>query len=95
VAFRASAARIAADLRAADSAGDTLLAGAAAHKLKSSARAIGASALGVLCADIERAGNAGDCKAVAERRPHFDTELAAVEASILLLLVDEFEVFPR
>jgi CheY-like chemotaxis protein/HPt (histidine-containing phosphotransfer) domain-containing protein len=85
--FRVSAARTAIDLRAACAAGKALVAGAAAHKLKSSARTVGASALGDVCADIERAGNAGDHAALAERRPVFDAELAAVDASISLLIV--------
>jgi CheY-like chemotaxis protein/HPt (histidine-containing phosphotransfer) domain-containing protein len=85
--FRASAERTAGDLRAACAAGHAMVAGAAAHKLKSSARAVGALALGALCADIERAGNAGDHMALAERRPAFDAEIDAVDASISRLLV--------
>jgi len=93
--FRASAARTARELRAACAAGHAMLAGAAAHKLKSSARAVGALALGALCADIERAGNAGDHIALAERRPAFDAEMDAVDASISRLLVVDIDARPR
>jgi signal transduction histidine kinase/CheY-like chemotaxis protein/HPt (histidine-containing phosphotransfer) domain-containing protein len=78
--FRASAVRIISDLRAACAAGQTKAAGGAAHKLKSSARAIGAFALSELCADIERAGDAGDSAALAERVPLFNAEMAIVDA---------------
>jgi PAS domain S-box-containing protein len=40
--------------------GDPARAGAAAHKLKSSARAVGALALGERCAELERTAKAGD-----------------------------------
>jgi CheY-like chemotaxis protein/HPt (histidine-containing phosphotransfer) domain-containing protein len=78
--FRASAVRIISDLRAACAAGQTKAAGGAAHKLKSSARAIGAFALSELCADMERAGDAGDSAALAERVPLFNAEMAIVDA---------------
>jgi CheY-like chemotaxis protein/HPt (histidine-containing phosphotransfer) domain-containing protein len=77
--FTARSASIVAELRAACTAGQSVVAGAAAHKLKSSARAIGAFALGELCADIERAGNAGDTAALAEKLPLFDKEMMAVD----------------
>jgi PAS domain S-box-containing protein len=78
--FRASAVRIISDLRTACAAGQTKAAGGAAHKLKSSARAIGAFALSELCADMERAGDAGDSAALAERVPLFNAEMAIVDA---------------
>jgi two-component system, sensor histidine kinase and response regulator len=76
--FRTSAARIAADLRAACNAGQTAAAGAAAHKLKSSARSVGARALGELCAEMEQAGKAGDIQALNALLPRFESELTAV-----------------
>ncbi len=76
--FLSSSAGIAAELRSACAASQPAAARAAAHKLKSSARAIGAFALGELCADIERAGSAGDMAMLAARLPQFDEELASV-----------------
>ena len=76
---------IAVELRAACRTGQSAVARAAAHKLKSSARAIGALALGELCADMERAGAAADIAALAEKLPLFDRELAAVDAYLRTL----------
>ncbi|WP_090907280.1 PAS domain S-box protein [Nitrosospira sp. Nsp13] len=80
--FRASSARIAADLRAASQAGEAATAGAAAHKLKSSARSVGALVLGDLCAEMEKAGKAGDIEAVKALLPRFESELAVVNRYI-------------
>ncbi|MDP4030293.1 MAG: PAS domain S-box protein [Gallionella sp.] len=77
--FRISAAKIAAELRTACAAGDTAVAGALAHKLKSSSRSVGALALGELCAAMERAGEAGDMEALAALLFGFEAELAAVD----------------
>ena len=77
--FRASAARIASELRAACAAGEAKAAGASAHKLKSSARAVGALALGELCAEMEQAGKAGQIETLAVALPRFETEMTAVE----------------
>jgi signal transduction histidine kinase/CheY-like chemotaxis protein/HPt (histidine-containing phosphotransfer) domain-containing protein len=77
--FRISAATLALELRAACAAGRGVAAGAAAHKLKSSARSVGALALGELCVGIERAGNAGDSDALAALMVTFERELASVE----------------
>ena len=54
-------------------------AGAHAHKLKSSARSVGALALGELCAQMEQAGKSGDAEALAKLLPRFEQELAGVE----------------
>jgi CheY-like chemotaxis protein/HPt (histidine-containing phosphotransfer) domain-containing protein len=80
--FRVSAAKIGTELRAASLAGDTATAGAAAHKLKSSARSVGALGLGELCAEMERAGKAGDAQALTALLPRFELELAAVDKYI-------------
>ena len=80
--FRVSSQKIAADLRAAREAGKAEVAGAAAHKLKSSARSVGALALGDLCAQMEQAGKAGDTGALADLLPRFEAELAAVDRFI-------------
>ncbi len=77
--FTTRSASIVAELRAACTAGQSAMAGAAAHKLKSSARAIGAFALSELCADLERAGNASDTAALADKLPLLDEKMAAVD----------------
>jgi PAS domain S-box-containing protein len=77
--FLTHAARQAAALR---TAGDAAAAAALAHQLKSSARAVGALALGELCAAIEAAAQAGEFAAVAPSIPAFDTAFARVEAEI-------------
>ncbi len=77
--FRISAARIAVELRTACAAGQAAAAGAAAHKLKSSARSVGALALGELCAEMNQAGKAGDTETLAALLPRFEQELADVE----------------
>jgi len=77
--FRISAAQIAARLRAACAAGDTANAEALSHKLKSSARAVGALALGEICADMEQSGKAGDGDSLNELLPRFERELEKVE----------------
>ena len=76
--FRASATSIAAELAAACTAGDAAQAQALAHKLKSAARAVGALALGELCAEIEQAGRSGGT--LAPLLVRFEREMAAVEA---------------
>ncbi|MDP2825475.1 MAG: PAS domain S-box protein [Sulfuritalea sp.] len=84
--FRRSATDIAAELAAACSTGQATAAGAAAHKLKSAARAVGALKLGDLCADIEQAGKAGDRDALAALLSRFAQELAAVNERLDSLL---------
>ncbi|MFZ2300367.1 MAG: response regulator, partial [Gallionella sp.] len=77
--FRLSAAKIAAELRAACAANQAETAGALAHKLKSSARSVGALALGELCAEMEKVGKGGDTAALATLLPQFEQELMGVE----------------
>ncbi|MGA9992529.1 MAG: ATP-binding protein, partial [Thiobacillaceae bacterium] len=80
--YLVSARRLAVELRAACSAGDTRQVGAIAHKLKSSSRSVGALPLGELCAELESAGKAGDKQGVEKDRLRFETALAEVDASI-------------
>ena len=80
--FRLSAAKIAAELRAACTAGQAAAAGALAHKLKSSARSVGALAWGELCAAMEQAGKAGDTEPLEALLPRFEQELLSVEGFI-------------
>jgi two-component system, sensor histidine kinase and response regulator len=77
--FRVSADNIAAELRAACKAEKTSAVAATAHKLKSSARSVGALALGELCYEMEQAGKDGDIAALAALLPRFEMELGSVE----------------
>jgi HPt (histidine-containing phosphotransfer) domain-containing protein len=77
--FRISAAKIAVDLRPACVAGKAATACALAHKLKSSARSVGALALGELCAELEEAGKGDNAEALATLLPKFEQEMAKVE----------------
>jgi two-component system sensor histidine kinase/response regulator len=77
--FRATTAKTAAELRAACADGRAETARALAHKLKSSARSVGAIALGELCAEIEQSGRAGDKDALEAQLHGFEQELARVE----------------
>lgn len=80
--FRGSLPATAGDLRDACKAGNTARAGAAAHKLKSSSRSIGALRLGNLCEQMEQAGQSGDAANLAELLPRFEAEVAAVQAHL-------------
>ncbi|MDD2915228.1 MAG: PAS domain S-box protein [Gallionella sp.] len=77
--FRISAAKIAAELRAACAAGQAAAAGALAHKLKSSSRSVGALALGELSAAMEQSGKAADTTELAALLPKFEQELADID----------------
>jgi PAS domain S-box-containing protein len=77
--FRLSAAKIAVELRTACAVGLATVAGGLAHKLKSSARSVGALALGELCFAMEKAGKEGDNEALAVLLPKFEQELVKVE----------------
>ncbi len=74
--FRVSAAKTAAELKVACENGEAAQAGALAHKLKSSARSVGALALGELCAEIEQVGQVEALTALLSR---FEAEMAAVD----------------
>jgi HPt (histidine-containing phosphotransfer) domain-containing protein len=65
-------------LRAACAASQPAAAAATAHKLKSSARAVGAFALADLCEAIEGEGKAGKAETLVTLLPRFDEEMAAV-----------------
>ncbi|WP_137890673.1 response regulator [Ramlibacter sp. 2FC] len=86
--YLSSARRLAADMRAALGAADAEQACAAAHKLKSSSRAVGALALGDLCAGLENTCRAGGAQAVAQDLAHVETAMAEVEADIARLLAE-------
>jgi two-component system sensor histidine kinase/response regulator len=77
--FRVSMKRIAAELHVAYQAGQLEVVGALAHKLKSSARSVGALALGELCTAMEQSGKDKNAEALTDVMPLFDRELARVE----------------
>jgi two-component system sensor histidine kinase/response regulator len=80
--YRASTLCGAAELHAAAAAGNPAAMGAAAHKLKSSSRSVGALALGEVCARLEQAGRAGDAAALPALTTEFDSALAAALAAL-------------
>ena len=77
--FRTNTMKIAVELCTACVAGETAAASEAAHKLKSSARSVGALTLGNLCGDIEQAHRTGRIEKMSVLLPQFRTEVAAVE----------------
>jgi PAS domain S-box-containing protein len=81
--FHSSAAQLAAELRSAYTAGQIGNLASQAHKLKSSARAVGALQLGELCAALERAGKAQEAPALAVLMPAFEQEAERVSRFIL------------
>ncbi|MDP2759993.1 MAG: ATP-binding protein, partial [Sideroxyarcus sp.] len=84
--FRASAAKIAAELKVACDGGQAKQAGALAHKLKSSARSVGALALGELCAAMEQAGKADDVQKLVAALSGFEAEMVVVDKQLGSLL---------
>lgn len=77
--FQRSSAAISQELRTASQSGDFERVGAAAHKLKSSARAVGAEQLGDCCAQIETAVSAGDFDRVEGLVDLFNETMVEVE----------------
>jgi len=76
------------EMHAVLAAGDARQVGSLAHKLKSSSRAVGALALGDLCAELENLGKTEDLDAIAKTMVKFDACLAEVEAAISRILED-------
>jgi HPt (histidine-containing phosphotransfer) domain-containing protein len=81
--FQDSAGRTAELLKAACSAGDMATTIEQAHRLKSSARTVGALVLGALCEEIETAGKAGAGDTLAQLLPVFERESNAVNAFLV------------
>ncbi|MFZ2307198.1 MAG: CHASE3 domain-containing protein [Rhodoferax sp.] len=81
--FRTSSARAAGDLRTAHASGLTATVQALAHKLKSSARAVGALRLGGLCAELEAAGQENNAAGLNLIEPQFEKEFARVDRFLL------------
>lgn len=84
--FQNTALKISLELTRACEHHEALLAGQQAHKLMSSARAIGATALGALCAEIETIGKAGNLEMLTALLPLFEQEFDKVYAYIDALL---------
>jgi two-component system sensor histidine kinase EvgS len=83
--FHASAGAISIELNAAFAAAKNSHVGELAHKLKSSARAVGALTLGELCAELESAAKAGDGPALDVLQVRFAAEMQAVEFALKTL----------
>ncbi|MFQ3235394.1 MAG: PAS domain S-box-containing protein [Paraglaciecola sp.] len=77
--FNRSATQIATELTNACANGQSVQASASAHKLKSSARSVGALVLGQLCEEIEQAAKARRLEALTVLLPRFKKEMAAVK----------------
>ena len=83
--YRASAGRLATELRAARAADNIRQIGAIAHKLKSSSRSVGALVMGDLCAELENACLSGTREGIPHRMLQFEAALHAVDTQIDLL----------
>lgn len=77
--FRKTATKTSGELKAAYSAGQTAQVGEAAHKLKSSARSVGAVFLGELCASMEDACSTKKTAQLDSFIHRFETEIAALD----------------
>jgi HPt (histidine-containing phosphotransfer) domain-containing protein len=80
--FGRSSQHIATELRTACAAENAAQVGALAHKLKSSARSVGALPLGELCSALETAGKGAALESLGLLLPEFDKELARVNQFI-------------
>lgn len=80
--FRSGARTIARELLDAHESGRVALAASLAHKLKSSARAVGAMVLGDVCAEIEQAGNLNQTGKLDALLVEFGQQLKAVEYAL-------------
>lgn len=90
-AYLAAARQQAEEVHQAIDAGNIGLAGAIAHKLKSSSLSVGALKLADICAGLERAGKAADQAAALHCMPKFDRALAAVESALASALPENQE----
>jgi len=84
--FRNTSLQTAAELQTACQLGQASQASALGHKLKSSARAVGAIPLGDLCAELEHAGNQNQVGQLASLLMPFELELNAVKQALDAML---------
>lgn len=80
--FRDSTAQLVMNLEEAIAGGQAVYAGDQGHKLKSSARSLGALAFGELCEEVERVGKAGDLASLTALRPRFAAAAQEVIAAL-------------
>jgi len=80
--FRTTAVEQAHEIRQAATRGDLGRVNFVAHKLKSTARSVGALPFGELCADLERVAKLGDARGVAVRLPRFDHQLTLLLGAV-------------
>lgn len=85
--FHENAVQIARDIRHACDNKDAGGAVAAAHKLKSAARAVGALALGELCASMEEIGSTEHVEALLIAAERLETEMRAVDQYLAQILM--------
>ncbi len=74
------------ELRTHYAEGEVQALGAVAHQLKSSSYSVGARALGNLCAELEKAGKAGEWQILAREMPEFEDTLKMTQAFVVDLL---------
>jgi PAS domain S-box-containing protein len=86
--FAISAKKIAGEIRNSYVLQQSTTTGFLAHKLKSSARSVGALALGDICEKMERAGKAGDKQTLLGLLIEFDMEFLKVEDLLAQYLVN-------
>jgi len=84
--YSATAHGLALDLRAAEGSDDMRRMAGAAHKLKSSSRAVGAVQLGDVCSALENACRSGSRDTVVRDMVQFEAALVAAQAEIDRLL---------
>ncbi|MEO8525533.1 MAG: ATP-binding protein, partial [Caldimonas sp.] len=80
--YRQAAEQLGAEMRAAHAVDDVRQIGSIAHKLKSSSRAVGAIALGDLCAELENACRTGSPEQISATLARVEDALLAVEAQL-------------
>ncbi len=88
-AFAVTAGRSAAELAEACRERRPKDAAAIAHKLKSSARSVGAQRLGELCSTIEAAGTTGNLSVLTKQVPALEREVAVVDGYLQSLRLDD------
>jgi HPt (histidine-containing phosphotransfer) domain-containing protein len=93
--FSVSAALLADELSNAALAGRTGEVADIAHKLKSSARSLGAIKLGDLCASLEEAGRARHLQGLADLVPTFRAEMTTVQNELSATIADSLPAARR
>lgn len=92
--FQVSIQGLAQDIAQAFAASDARAMDVAAHKLKSAARAVGARALGEVCAEMENRSGAGQMQALSSVFARFQAEVQAVQAHLASILASDSRESP-